>query len=180
MVEASRHIGGETLGLAMLLASLVATAPLCNSTILYTTRIPAAMAQDGYLPRWLGRLHPQYGTPARAMAVCLVVGCLLSRFRVVDLVNIYIWARIATSLLTLLAVWGLRVKMPDAPRQFRVPGGTIGLFCSILFPALLCAVKIYYSERFVWYWAPWLLASGPAAYLILRYGLGYKPVPPSR
>jgi len=97
MVEASRRIGGETLGLAMLLASLVANASLCNSTILYTTRIPAAMAQDGYLPRWLGRLHPKFGTPAGAMAVCLAVGCLLSRFRVVDLVNIYIWARIATS-----------------------------------------------------------------------------------
>ena len=175
MVEASRRIGGESLGLAMLLASLVATASLCNSTILYTTRIPAAMAQDGYLPRWLGKLHPKFGTPARAMVVCLAVGSLLSRFQVVDLVNIYIWARIATSLLTLLAVWGLRVKMPDAPRQFRLPGGRPGLLCSILFPSILCGVKIYYSEPFVWRWAPWLLATGPVAYCIFRWGLGYKP-----
>ena len=180
MVEASRRIGGEPLGIAMLMASIVATASLCNSTILYTTRIPAAMSQDGYLPAWLGKLHPKFGTPARAIAVCLVVGCLLSRFRVVDLVNIYIWARIATSLLTLLAVWGLRRKMPDAQRQFRVPAGNFGLLCSIAFPAILCALKIYYSESFVWYWAPWLLASGPAAYVVLRYGFGYKPVPPSQ
>jgi len=177
MVEASRRIGGATLGLAMLFASIVATASLCNSTILYTTRIPAAMAQDGYLPGWLGKLHPKFGTPARAIAFCLVVGCLLARFRVVDLVNIYIWARIATSLLTLLAVWGLRRKMPDAPRTFRVPGGGIGLLCSILFPAILCGVKIYYSEPLVWHWAPFLLATGPAAYAVLRYGLGYKPKP---
>lgn len=175
IVEASRRIGGEALGVAMLIASIVGTASLSNSTILYTTRIPAAMAQDGYLPAWLGKLHPRYGTPARAIAVSLAVYCLLARFNVADLVSIYIWARIATSLLTLLAVWGLRRKMPDAPREFRVPGGNLGLFFAILFPMILCGVKIYYSEPFVWRWAPWLLASGPAAYLVLRYGLRYKP-----
>jgi amino acid transporter len=102
---------------------------------------------------------------------------LLARFPVADLVSIYIWARIATSLLTLLAVWGMRRKLPDADRQFRVPGGNIGLACAILFPAILCAVKIYYSEPFVWRWAPWLLASGPIAYAILRWGFRFRPNP---
>ena len=97
--------------------------------------------------------------------------CLLARFRVADLVNIYIWTRIATSILTLLAVWALRRKMPSAPRQFRVPGGGIGIASAIFFPAVLCAVKIYYSEPFVWRWAPWLLAAGPVAYCIFRWGL---------
>jgi amino acid transporter len=161
----------------MLVASIIGTASLSNSTILYTTRIPAAMAQDGYLPAWLGKIHPRYGTPARAIAVSFVVYCLLAGSNVTVLVSIYIWARIATSLLTMLAVWGLRRKMPDARRQFRVPGGNLGLIFAIFFPAILCGVKIYYSEPFVWHWAPWLLASGPVAYLVLRYGLGYKPKP---
>src|SRR2546425_1633770 len=38
-----------------------------------------------------------------------------------------IWTRIATTLLTLLAAWQLRQKMPDAARSFRIPGGTLGL-----------------------------------------------------
>jgi hypothetical protein len=105
-----------------------------------------------------------------------VVYCLLARFPVADLVNIYIWSRIATSMLTLFAVWGMRRKMPSALREFRVPGGRIGLICSILFPAILCGVKIYYSEPFVWRWAPWLLATGPVAYCIFRWGLGYRPL----
>lgn len=175
IVEASQRIGGYALGVAMLLASIIGTASLSNSTILYTTRIPAAMAQDGYLPAWLGKLHPRFRTPARAIVVSLVVYCLLARFQVADLVNIYIWARIATSLLTLLAVWGMRRKMPDAARGFRVPGGRIGLAWAILFPAILCGVKIYYSEPFVWRWAPWLLATGPVAYAVFRWGLGYRP-----
>jgi hypothetical protein len=67
--------------------------------------------------------------------------------------------------------------MPNASRQFRVPGGKVGLFCSILFPAILCGVKIYYSEPFVWRWAPWLLATGPVAYCVFRWGFGYRPCP---
>jgi len=105
----------------------------------------------------------------------LIVAGLLARFPVVDLVNIYIWARIATSLLTLLAVWGLRKRMPSEPRQFRVPGGALGLAYSILFPAVLCGVKVCYSEPFVWRWAPWLLASGPLAYVVLRWGFSLYP-----
>jgi APA family basic amino acid/polyamine antiporter len=175
IVEASRRIGGQALGIAMLAASIIGTASLSNSTILYTTRIPAAMSQDGYLPAWLGKIHPRFATPARTISVSLVVYCLLAKFPVADLVNIYIWVRIATSMLTLLAVWGMRRKLPNAARQFRVPGGTFGLVCAILFPAILCGVKIYYSEPFVWRWAPWLLASGPVAYAILRWGFGLKP-----
>jgi ethanolamine permease len=133
------------------------------------------MSQDGYLPAWLGKIHPRFATPARAIGVSLVLYCLLAKFPVADLVNIYIWGRIATSMLTLLAVWGMRRKLPGAARQFRVPGGTPGLACAILFPAILCAVKVYYSEPFVWRWAPWLLASGPVAYAILRWGFGLKP-----
>jgi amino acid transporter len=177
MVEASRLIGGQALGVAMLLASIIGTVSLSNSTILYTTRIPAAMSQDGYLPAWLGKIHSGFGTPARAIVVSLVVYCLLARFRVADLVNIYIWARIATSMLTLLAVWSMRRKLPNARREFLVPGGSIGLVCAILFPAILCGVKIYYSEPFVWRWAPWLLATGPIAYVILRWGFGLRPDP---
>ncbi len=177
MVEASHRIGGSALGFAMLVASIIATASLGNSTVLYTTRVPAAMAHDGFLPGWLGKIHPKYGTPARAILICFVVASVLARFQVADLVNIYIWARIATSLLTLLAVWVMRRKLPNAARLFRVPGGNFGLVFSILLPAILCGVKIYYSEPFVWRWAPWLLVSGPVAFAILRFGFSLKPKP---
>jgi amino acid transporter len=177
IVPAARLIGGPWLGISMLVASIIGTAALSNSTILYTTRIPAAMAEDGYLPAWLGKLHARYGTPARAIAVSTVIYCILAKFQVVDLVNIYIWTRIATSLLTLLAAWKMRSKMPNAPRMFRIPGGTAGILYILIFPAILCGVKVYYSEPFVLRWAPWLLASGPIAYAILKWGFGLRPKP---
>ena len=133
------------------------------------------MAEDGYLPSWLGKIHPKYGTPARAIAVSTLIYCLLAGTKVVDLVNVYIWTRIATSMLTLLAAWGLRRKMPNALRSFRIPGGTVGLAATIILPAILCGVKIYNSEPYVFRYAPWLLAGGPVAYVILRYVFRMKP-----
>jgi len=177
IVTASGLVGGHSLGLAMLIASIIGIAALSNGTILYTTRIPATMAEDGYLPAWLGKIHPRYGTPARAITFSTVVYCLLAKTNVVDLVNVYIWTRIATSMLTLLAAWQLRRKMPDAPRSFRIPGGSIGLAASIILPAILCGVKIYYSEPFVFRYAPWLLAAGPVAYVMLGKVFGLKPTP---
>jgi amino acid transporter len=175
IVTASRQIGGEALGLAMLVASLIGTLSLSNSTILYTTRIPATMAEDGYLPEWLGKIHGRFGTPARAIAMSAIVYCVLARYRVEDLVNIYIWTRIATTLLTIFAAWQMRRKLPEAQRRFRIPGGAAGMAYVLIFPVILCGVKVLQSEDYVWKYAPLLLASGPAAYVALRWGLGMKP-----
>jgi len=177
IVTASRLIGGPILGAAMLIAAMIGTLSLSNSTILYTTRIPATMAEDGYLPAWLGKIHARFGTPARAIFVSLVVYCILAKYPVEDLVNIYIWTRIATTLLTLLAAWQMRRKMPNAKRSFLIPGGKAGLAYILIFPAILCAVKVAQSEDYVWKYAPWLLASGPVAYAILRWGFKMKPRP---
>lgn len=177
IVTASRLIGGPALGAAMLVAAMIGSLSLANSTILYTTRIPATMAQDGYLPAWLGRIHPRYKTPVRAIALSAVVYCVLARYDVDDMVNVYIWTRIATTLLTLLAAWQMRRKAPDAPRSFRIPGGAWGIGYVVILPLILCGVKVAQSENYVWKYAPLLLLSGPAAYALLRYGFKLVPRP---
>ncbi|MGB6980253.1 MAG: hypothetical protein WBD66_13695, partial [Candidatus Acidiferrales bacterium] len=117
------------------------------------------------------------GTPARAIAVSAVVYCVLARYDVADLVNIYIWTRLATTLLTLFAAWRMRRKAPAAPRKFRIPGGKIGLAYVLIFPVILCAIKMAQSEDYVLRYAPLLLASGPVAYAILRWGFKLQPTP---
>jgi amino acid transporter len=178
IVTASRLIGGAWLGIAMLVASIIGTLSLSNSTILYTTRIPATMAEDGYLPKWLGGIHPRFRTPARAIAVSTVIYCLLARFSVEILIAVYIWTRIATTLFTLFAAWQIRRKMPDAPRQFRIPGGRAGMAYILIFPVVLCATQFFYSDPIVLRWAPWLLVGAPVAYVVLRWGFGLKPTAP--
>src|SRR5258708_33089254 len=56
-------IGGPWLGNLMTIAAMVGNVALLNSTVLTTTRMPFALAEDGYLPPFLTRRHPRYGTP---------------------------------------------------------------------------------------------------------------------
>src|SRR5580692_6340350 len=60
--DAAAMIGGTFrgrpwLGIWMTLAAMVANVALLNSTVLTTTRMPFAMAEDGYLPAALTRRH---------------------------------------------------------------------------------------------------------------------------
>jgi amino acid transporter len=168
LAAAAATIGGPALGAAMLAASVIGTASLANSTVLSSSRVPFAMADDGYLPRWLAELHPRYRTPARAIVLATLLCCALAVTNVVELVAVYIWARLASSTLTLLAAWRLRRVMPDARREYRIPGGAIGLAYTVVVPLLFFSVCLYFSDPVAVRYGPWLLATGPLAYLLFR------------
>jgi amino acid transporter len=42
-----------------------------------SARIPFVAGLDSYLPNWLGRVHPQYGTPYAALIVHAIVSAIL-------------------------------------------------------------------------------------------------------
>jgi amino acid transporter len=172
LASAAGAIGGPALGAAMLAASVVGTASLSNSTVLSTSRVPFAMAEDGYLPRWLAELHPRYRTPTRAIVMATILCSAVAVTNVVELVAVYIWTRIASSTLTLLAAWRLRAKMPEAVRRFRIPGGALGLVYAVAVPIVFFAACLYYSDPVAIRYGPWLLATGPVAYWILRMTRG--------
>ena len=65
-------IGGPWLGAWMTLAAMITNVALLNGTVLTSTRMPFAMAEDGYLPHALTRVHPRYGTPWIAIIVSAV------------------------------------------------------------------------------------------------------------
>jgi amino acid transporter len=168
LASAATSIGGPVLGAALLAASVVGTASLSNSTVLSTSRVPFAMAEDGYLPRWLAEIHPKFRTPTRAIVMATILCCALAITNVVELITVYIWTRIASSILTLLATWGLRVKLPDATRRFRIPGGATGMVYTVVVPIVFFAACLYYSDPVALRYGPWLLATGPLAFWVLR------------
>ncbi len=164
--EAARLVGGPQLGFWMTMAATVTTVALLNSTVLTTTRMPAAMAEDGYLPATLARLHPRFGTPAMAIVVSAVVYALLAFQTVAGLITIYIWLRAATTVMTVLSAWGLRRKNPDAPRSFVIPGGNAGLLYVVIAPVVMSGVMLLGSDRYALRWGPVAILLGPIAYAI--------------
>lgn len=172
---AAAMIGGPILGFAITLAAAVMNISILNSTILTTTRMPSSMAQDGYLHPILAKIHPRFGTPWIAILLSMVVYCLLARHRVTQLISVYIWLRIATSVLTVLSAWKLRRSRPEMQRPFRIPWGSVGLGYAVLAPLLISAVALIVpafskapDDQFAMRWGPVVLVLGPLAYLLFR------------
>ena len=165
-------LGGAWLGLAITLAAMITNTALLNSTVLATTRMPFAMAEDGFLPVGLTRLHKRFRTPAVAIIVSGLVYAVLSVRNLAELITVYAWLRVATSIMTVLAARKLRKTQPAMARPFVIPGGRIGLFYSAAAPVLMgmiaVAGSILSAGHFVRVWGPAGILLGPLAYLILR------------
>lgn len=162
--DAAALIGGHWLGSWVTVAAMVTNLALLNSTVLTTTRMPFAMADDGYLPPILSRKHPKYGTPWIAILVSAAIYAALALHTLGQLVSIYIWLRAATTVLTVLALWGLRKKYPDLPCAFRVPGGDVGLWIVIILPLGMTLVTLRYSDPFAQKYGAVALALGIVVY----------------
>ncbi|MGQ0702145.1 MAG: amino acid permease [Gemmatimonadales bacterium] len=86
-------------------------------------RIFFSMARDGLLPPAFARVHPRYKTPYVGTILTGLFVAIFAAFanvaEVVDLTNI---GTLFAFVLVSLGVIVLRVKDPDRPRPFRVPG----------------------------------------------------------
>lgn len=166
--QAATLIGGPVLGFAITAAAAVMNLSILNSTILTTTRMPSSMAEDGYLSPFLARLHPKFGTPWLAIMLSAAIYCLLAWHSVTQLISVYIWLRIATSILTVLSAWQLRRTRPELQRSFRIPWGRKGLAYAVIAPLLMSGVAMIASDGFALRWGPVALLLGPIAYLLFR------------
>jgi amino acid transporter len=173
--DAARIIGGSFrghpwLGTWMTLAAMVGNVALLNSTVLTTTRMPFAMAEDGYLPVALTRKHSRYGTPWLAILVSAVIYALLAWQSLGQLISVYIWLRSATTVLTVLSAWKLRRTRPEMPRGFVVPGGRVGLLYVVAAPVVMALVALLGSDRFALIGGAVAMALGPMVYLAIDRG----------
>jgi len=162
--NAARLIGGPWLGTWMTLAAAVCNVALLNSTMLTTTRMPFAMAEDGYLPQALTRKHARYGTPWLAIVVSAGIYASVAWQSLMQLISIYVWLRSATTVLTVLSGWKLRRTRPDLKRSFIVPGGRKGLIYAVGAPLVMAIVALLGSDRFGLLGGAIALALGPAVY----------------
>lgn len=166
--DAARLIGGPWLGGWMALAAMVGNVALLNSTVLTTTRMPFAMAEDGYLPAALTRRHSRYGTPWLAIVVSAIIYALLAWQSLGQLISVYIWLRSATTVLTVLSAWKLRRKRPEMPRAFVIPGGRMGLFYVVAAPVVMALVALLGSDKFALIGGAIAMVLGPLVYFGVR------------
>jgi amino acid transporter len=130
-VDVARDCGGVALAIAVVVGGAVSAFGMYNALCLSYSRLPAALARDGLLPRVFA-LENRAGTPWVSVLVCSAMWALSLGLSFERLVSLDIVLYGASLLLEFVALAVLRVRQPDLPRPFRVPGGlpvaaTLGL-----------------------------------------------------
>jgi APA family basic amino acid/polyamine antiporter len=97
-------------------------------------RIFFSMALDGLFPKVAARIHPRFGTPHITTmitgVICAIAGGILPIDILGELTSI---GTLFAFVLVSLGVMILRLKRPDIPRAFKVPGGPyIVPICGVL------------------------------------------------
>jgi APA family basic amino acid/polyamine antiporter len=87
-------------------------------------RIFYAMAQDGLFPPGAAKIHPRFGTPHVTTMVTGAVCAVAKGLQPIDILGeLTSIGTLFAFVLVSLGVMILRLRRPDVPRGFKVPGG---------------------------------------------------------
>jgi amino acid transporter len=156
----------------MFAAAMISVLLGLETTLMSGARLPFTMAEDGFFPHALAKLHERFRTPVRGIVLSTAICAALAVFTLPQLIAIYMWPRVFTSSLTLLSVWRLRSKAPEMPRGFRIPGGRLGITLVVMVPLALFSWMLVNGDSSALVWGPVTLALGPAGYALLRLARG--------
>jgi len=88
------------------------------------TRIFYTMARDGLLPKAFANVHPKFRTPWIGTILLGIVIAIAAAFLPISILGDLVSLGTATAFsIVCLSVIYLRIKHPELPRPFRVPGG---------------------------------------------------------
>jgi APA family basic amino acid/polyamine antiporter len=122
---------------------LVAIAGSLAAVLMTAPRVYYAMAKDGLFPGAVGRRHPRFGTPVRAIALQAVLGCVAVGFATFEAILAYfICVTVAFLALTVAGLY----RLPRPPGNvFRVPGYPV---TPLAFLALLMTlIALFFAGR---------------------------------
>jgi amino acid transporter len=115
-----------------------------NAQTMQYSRLPAVMADDGLLPRIFSRRRVKTGAPWVAIVACAAAWMLCLQLSFVKLIVLDVLLTGLSLLLEFAALVALRIREPQLPRPYRVPGGiagAVGVGLLPLAPLVLTAVR---------------------------------------
>ena len=116
-----------------------------NALVMSYSRLPLAMAQDGMLPRFVGKLNRRRAPWVAIIGLAIGWACCLGLgFERLVTLDILIYGLSLTLEFVALAV--LRVREPQLRRPFRVPGGMVGAIVVGIAPVALLGFDLVRSE----------------------------------
>ncbi|MBF7055021.1 APC family permease [Halomonas sp. KAO] len=170
-------------GNLMILAGIAGIITSWNAFYIGGSRAIYALAHSGMLPAWLGKLHPRYRTPTKAILVMGVLSAIapfLGRPALVWLVVAGGLGIVVAYLFVSLSFVVLRRREPDMERPFKVRHGKLVGALAVLLSLGLSAMYLPGSPSALsaveWMlFAGWmLLGLALYAWSRVRYGVAYS------
>ena len=148
VLEQIFHSGGAYL---MAAAILISTFGCANGMSLAGARVYYAMSRDGLFFKSVGKLHPRYKTPAAGLmvqAIWATLLCLSGSYS--QLLDYIIFAVLVFYILTIVGLFVLRFKRPDAPRPYKALGYPVLPALYLVMASWICVVLLRYKPQYTW------------------------------
>ena len=181
IAKVAGQVVGPWLGAMVSLGVMFSVWSLFNSQLLYTSRLPFAMTEDGFFPKWIAKRNARWGTPHVSLFLCSLIYSLfcLMDFKKLVVINVLIYS--TALILQFFALIKLRLRKPMLPRPFKIPGGWFGVTLatgSVVAFAMVCFVFFLLGTGESWKQvavAAGMLMTGPVIYEIAIRVLGQSP-----
>jgi APA family basic amino acid/polyamine antiporter len=147
-LEVVFHSGGAYL---MAAAIMISTFGCANGLSLAGARVYYAMSQDGLFFKSVGNLSEKYKTPSIGLfvqACWTAVLCISGSYG--QLLDYIIFAALVFYMLTILGLFVLRVKRPDANRPYKALGYPVLPALYIVMATWICIVLLRYKPQYTW------------------------------
>jgi amino acid transporter len=145
-------LGGKFLGFAWLrflivLGGMMSAFGMFNALVLSYSRLPLAMAHDGMLPKFFGKISARTKAPWVAIIFCASCWAMCLGLGFKRLVTLDIMLYGISLMLEFVTLVALRIREPELKRGFRVPGGLTGAISCGIFPLLLLSLAMVESNH---------------------------------
>jgi APA family basic amino acid/polyamine antiporter len=135
----------------MAAAILISTFGCVNGMLLAGARVYYAMSRDGLFFKGVGKLDAKTGVPRNSLWLQWAWTCLLclsgSYGQLLDYV---IFAVLVFYVLTIVGLFVLRRKQPDAPRPYKAFGYPVLPALYIVMATWICVVLLRYKPQYTW------------------------------
>jgi len=149
-VAASNAIFGNVGTIIIAIMIMVSTFGCNNGLILAGARVYFTMAKDGLFFKQAGELN-KFAVPQLALWVQCIVACLWSLSgKYGDLLDMVSFVVVLFYLLTILGIFLLRKRRPDAERPYKAFGYPVLPMIYILMGVTFCVLLIIYKPKFTW------------------------------
>ncbi|MDO4833488.1 MAG: APC family permease [Bacillota bacterium] len=173
-VELAKAVGGNALGMAMLISAMCSNIIQVNDNMAATVRIPAIISQDGLAPGFFQKLSKKHRTPVVSIVFTCVLAFALLLFNQISeagfaaLIEFQTFVFFATYIMLMVAMIALRIKQPDLERPYRVPLPTWGLICYAIPVILICFYCIIFCSHAAALGAVIFGLGAPISYFIFK------------